>query len=433
VSKQPPADVIRAASELESSLGVKLFIIRGRRNTFGWFFSPLPEDEIGLRRYRWLLSQQEVKVTRAFRMVNGDDCRYLLFDGSSTLKEDIIELDGRKIVATNIKKLEENIELAKINAHLFHIKNRNVNVKFDSEYVRRAEEMLRSLPTDRSSSNEPESSSIVEESQPIPSSAPKEIKPVLLIPAERENVIQTKEKGIFIKKNELAEVFKNADVMMKLDILNTIFGEFVSSPDTSYKDIQKFQEELPKLVHQRKRLLEHLEELNHFETLIKDAQTTEEDLQKFLENSTWIFGEEYAGVLNPKENIGSKTDAHRPDFVLNDIARKGDAIIFSPDMFELKKASEEFTKQDPRKKDELAPRASVLNAIWQGFRYVDARMRKGIFSKAFIVIGRHGGEKEKQDILRRLNFHLPNIQLVTYDELLNRARKRIKHYLAEDK
>jgi hypothetical protein len=433
VSKQPPIDVIRTVNELESMLGVKLFIIKGRSNTFGWFFSPLPEDEIGLRNYRWLLPEQEVKVTRALRMVNGDNCSYLLFDNSSDLKEDVIEFDGRKIVPINIKKLEKNIELVKINAHIFHIKNRNVNVRFDPEYVRKAEEMLRSLPTNGSSLNETGTVDTAEQYQPTSISIPKEVEQVVPTLTEQENATQIKEKGIVIKKGELADVFKNADTMMKIDILNMVFGEVVSSPDVSYKDIEKFQDELPKLLHQRKRLMEHLEYLNRFETLIKDAQTTEEDLQIFLENNTWIFGEEYSGVLDSKENIGSKTNIYRPDFVLKDIARKGDAIIFSPDMFELKKASLEFTKQNSRKKDELAPNSSVLDAIWQGFGYVDVRMKKGIFSKVFIIVGRHSGNKQKRDILRKLNFHLPNIQLVTYDELLNKARIRIKHYLAEDK
>lgn len=431
-NKQPPADTIRIAKELESKLGMTIVPIRGRSNTFGWFFSTLSESDLGIRPYRWVLPQQEVKVTRAFKMVNGANCGYLLFDSSSNLKEDVIEIDGRNIVVTNIKTLEENAELAIFNAHVFYIKNKNATAKFSPEYVRRTEEMLKSLPMNRMNSHKAEDFPI-ENNQAESLSISQKVEPIGNTPMDDKNTLQIKERGIFIKKNELADVFKGADVMMKLDILKELFGELVSSPDTSYKDIEKFKDELPKMVHQRKWFLEHLEKLKFFETLINNEHTTEEELQKFLENNTWVFGEEYSGILDPKENIGTKNDVHKPDLVLKDITRKGDGVIFSPDLFELKKASTEFVKQDSRKKDEYAPRASVLDAIWQGLRYVEVRLRKGIYSKTFVVLGRHGGNREKQKVLKRLNFHLPNVQLVTYDELLNKARKRIKYYLAEDK
>lgn len=227
-------------------------------------------------------------------------------------------------------------------------------------------------------------------------------------------------------KEDILRLLKDRRLLKNLEIYDLLLSRFKEG--ITEEEFNQIKKNLPQILLLHNRLKENLKKLDKFEKIVYQDGIPEPQLQQFLTDNSWIFGEEYYGCIKTQEDIGVSS-RNVPDFVLEDILKKGDGFFFIHDV-ELKRADVKIIKHDKRKIGRFAPTSVVLDAIWQGIRYIRERLKTGRYPKVFIVIGRtQNNQKEVEEILSALNFHLPNIQLITYNTLIEHSRKRIKYYL----
>lgn len=172
----------------------------------------------------------------------------------------------------------------------------------------------------------------------------------------------------------------------------------------------------------RNKVPEYKKTLGIFKKLVEDEKA-EKEYQKFLMNNYWIFGLEYISVKSQKMGGAS----NRPDFSLEryDTFRDIVEIKRPQDKLFVKLRSNRFT-QGPKLKEALA---EVMDYIDYFLAHVnDEVIEYGEMyykPKAIIVIGRIEGFKDK---VRQLNSFLHRIEILTYDDLIERAQKIIDFY-----
>jgi hypothetical protein len=439
MKQEIPIEYITLRDEIAKTLAKDFSIIRGRRNTFGWFLSTASEDEI-IRKHRWIKNlQHEIKFVKALKERHGLNKRYLLFNEESPIDFNEPILQEKSIVPINITKAIKSTGIISKNLQLYSVENSvqmstTKNLQYvDPNYLQQKE--LDSEELKKIGNNDFETEN---RKQLITSNITrkkienKDDEPSLGINPEEFHIIP---------KDQLWNTIENADDLLLLDIFSPFvkkllrsgtLKELAQNPE-NLENLENLQKELGELILIKTRIKEHLKNLDEFETLINTPDIEEEKLQNFLETHTWVFGEEYLGVLESKKNVSSKSDKNIPDFVLKDLVERKDAIYFSqPTIFELKRADVQILKEDSRKSNEVAPRANVLDAIWQAIRYVDKRNHRGFDSRAYIVIGGFSQEKETNKMLQTLNNHLSKVQITTYGNLLKKARRRLNSYLGKN-
>ena len=204
----------------------------------------------------------------------------------------------------------------------------------------------------------------------------------------------------------------------KESFLYDAFDEFQEKIDILEKEKRRLERQKSKVPQMKKKIKE-------FEKLLKSG-VTERDMQKFLKENIWIFGTEYKKISKQERNI---TIHSRYDFLL----KRYDGYF---DILELKSPSAKlFVKTQGNKK---TISNDLKDAISQVMRYLsEARTHylhikeeTGLdlyFPKGIIVIGRKGNT-EDIELLRVHNEFLHNIEIKTYDDLLEMGRKVIKIY-----
>jgi hypothetical protein len=147
----------------------------------------------------------------------------------------------------------------------------------------------------------------------------------------------------------------------------------------------------------------------------------------FLENR-WILGTEYIGV-EPSSKLGWSSEG---DIILRSVDGYQDIV-------ELKLPSAKVLNFD-KSHDNWYPTADLSSAVAQVIKYFheseDARLLLAekedlpfLKPRAKIVIGRSvGWTKAQFDALRRLNAAMQNVQVLTYDHLVQTAEALIEHY-----
>lgn len=170
-------------------------------------------------------------------------------------------------------------------------------------------------------------------------------------------------------------------------------------------------------------------DIKDFKSLLKE-KNKERDIQLWLYEHPWVFGPNY--VEGSKEEINSKGD--RIDFLL----QRYDTYY---DVIELKLPScpifvgekEDVPEQDISRKYNMS--ADLKNAISQVIGYLETyeidktniKWKKGITihkPKGIIVVGRT--EEETRRALKSLNSYLHDIEILTYDDIIEIANNFIK-------
>jgi lysine biosynthesis protein LysW len=169
--------------------------------------------------------------------------------------------------------------------------------------------------------------------------------------------------------------------------------------------------------------------VEELESLINDPKTKEKDLQDFFErNPTFILNDEYKKA-HP-HIVLTKDDGEKliPDFALEPLNQN--ALC---DLLELKlPATEVFVLKQRR----MRFSAAVLEACAQLREYsmffdeeknrIAIRDKYGLLAfkpKMFVIIGRRG--KVNPIEVRKMESDLPNLQLRTYDDLIDRVKSRV--------
>lgn len=188
---------------------------------------------------------------------------------------------------------------------------------------------------------------------------------------------------------------------------------------------------------ERKKVLDELQE-----RLLADYSETRGDdsWQNWISKNNWLFGVNYK---QPIEKAKINLSGIMPDFLYPTI----DGFV---DVLEIKLPKDDVLVEDPSHKGSWRWTPETNSAIGQVVNYLTEidRLRfenenkiqsetdnKVLFLKprAFILIGNSQvWNKQKKEALRKLNYYLHNIEVITYKDLLDRGNQFIKDY-AENK
>ncbi|MBX3194925.1 MAG: DUF4263 domain-containing protein [Microbacteriaceae bacterium] len=171
------------------------------------------------------------------------------------------------------------------------------------------------------------------------------------------------------------------------------------------------------------------EQIEEFEELINDREVKETAIQEFLErNPDFLTGDEYRRVHGRIVLEREEGGPLIPDFVLEPIHKGGLA-----DLAELKLPSARLLIE---KKNRIRMSSSIFEACAQLRTYSDyfesAERRMSIEDRyglsifrpnLYVVIGRRG--EHSQVDFRAAERDLAGVRIRTYDDLLDRARKRM--------
>ena len=172
----------------------------------------------------------------------------------------------------------------------------------------------------------------------------------------------------------------------------------------------------------KNRVPEFKKVLEDFKKLV-DAKKTEPSYQAFLKKNYWMFGLEYVSVKSQKKAGAS----NRPDFSLERYDNFRDIVeIKRPQDGVFVKVRTNRFSQSPKLKEALAEVMDyvdyfLIHANDEAVEYNETYYKP----KAIIVIGRTGTYKTK---ITQLNSFLHRIEIITYDDLIERASKIIEFY-----
>ena len=180
-----------------------------------------------------------------------------------------------------------------------------------------------------------------------------------------------------------------------------------------------------RLERQKGRIPELKRKIKEFKKLLNDPKINETKIHKFLKENTWMFGTNYTRMFKSEKWI---TIRSKYDFLL----KRFDGYF---DILELKSPKAELFVKTRGKKRALSK--ELKNAISQAMIYLaEARIHylsiekeTGLdvyFPEGIIVIGRR--KEEDKELLRIHNEFLHNIEIWTYDDLLDTAKKTIEIY-----
>lgn len=243
------------------------------------------------------------------------------------------------------------------------------------------------------------------------------------------------QRGLYERSNSDVVILEPKEANLFKQIQNTDL-EFVTKILQSFKSAEAKellskvkQEDLDSLYFSVKHI-KIKKSLVELEALIKD-KVNEQGFQNWISDNAWVFGTEYIRKLETRK-IGIHSEA---DFIVQ-------SLDGYTDLVELKKS--EFTLFE---KDEshncYYPSKELSKVIGQAIHYIKVMEDHHSILKeeddmdvlkprVKIVIGRSStlGVEEKK-ALRLLNATLHGIEILTYDEVVSRARKIISIYEEE--
>lgn len=172
------------------------------------------------------------------------------------------------------------------------------------------------------------------------------------------------------------------------------------------------------------KLPEYKRDIKEFKKLLKTAKK-EDELQDFLSRKPWLLGLEYEN--SQPQKIGVKK---RYDFYME----KYDGYA---DIIEIKKVNEDLLN----KSGKLS--TALNNAIQQLIEYIDDAIVEGdskkiskklkinfLKPKGILIIGRRKSKDENEKI-KTISDYFRNIDILTYDDILERGKNILNHL--EDK
>lgn len=172
----------------------------------------------------------------------------------------------------------------------------------------------------------------------------------------------------------------------------------------------------------KNRVPEFKDKLKEFRQLISEEKT-EPAYQKFLKNNFWVFGLEYVSAKSQKMAGAS----NKPDFSLERYDKYRDIVeIKRPQDKVFVKFRKSRFNQGPKLKEALA---EVMDYVDYFLTHINDEMveygETYYKPRAIIIIGRR---ESFEKYIKQLNSFLHRIEIVTYDDLLDRAEKIIEFY-----
>lgn len=210
------------------------------------------------------------------------------------------------------------------------------------------------------------------------------------------------------------------DVELTEQEIKNLLTPFLSEP----QDVQALHDEIAKLrrMQAKSRVPEFRKRVREFEKMVKSKRARERDAQKFLQKNFWMLGTEYIDN-RPQRMTGSR---RRLDFLAE---RAGGSF----NIIELKGPNQAPFKVY-RKKRTIT---NVLrDGIIQVMDYIDFHLEQraatfkeeglDIYKPKGIIILGTAPSKEDRSSLQQINSYLQNIEVLTYDIVLERAKNVVK-------
>ena len=224
------------------------------------------------------------------------------------------------------------------------------------------------------------------------------------------------------------------ELMKHIDTKSQLFGYIVnwmaSLPEEKQKKIAKKLPEMIKLYDRFEKIRKSKEDFEKLiETHRKSESKDEKEIHKFIADNYWLLGVQYTDKkiltdLNEKGEYVHQTQFGRlrPDFEVS--LENMDGTFDSAILIELEEANDRVFNQDGTLS------YKVFDGINQAVKYCIEKRVEGKFVKGIAVIGSVGlnidANQKKRLFHLAESFH--NVEILTYEDIINRADATIKFF-----
>ncbi len=233
--------------------------------------------------------------------------------------------------------------------------------------------------------------------------------------------------AIHMNKDEIAEMLSSKEDFERLLQLQPAIGKNLVSiivdviqelPPSERNP--EFLRNIPVMLKLYRRKADLESAVNELHRLV-ESKTDEREIHKHIFKNIWLLGDEYLPgdyIKSYEERLKSDEEGYyRTDIVLQRLDSHQDYVIV-----EFKRPEDRLTRM--RGKMEI-PVAKVTMAVSQALEYmVKTIEKKGVLVKAIVIVG--GEEKPKW--LKGYNYFLHGVRIITYEQIVTDARKRLKFY-----
>lgn len=238
--------------------------------------------------------------------------------------------------------------------------------------------------------------------------------------------IRIVEEEAYLSMQNIASLVQKADSSAKSQFMKAII-EDISDADHIPVDLKDAFEsgsvKLLESISTSARIVHYRRALDELKELVANAASNETQLQHLLQDNPWLFGSEYSELLDRR----SWTRDDRLDFMLR---RTVDGYL---EIVEIKTPFTDSLFRYDRSHDSYFPSAELSKVIGQVMRYIEEieRDRNSIIARdgydplkvrARIIIGQDG-DTEEQKALHNFNAHLTQIEIITFNQLINIGRR----------
>jgi len=236
------------------------------------------------------------------------------------------------------------------------------------------------------------------------------------------------------KISDVQVLLKEAGSKDKLKIITHLLGQIEGS-EIPFEDFEKLfrlgGKDTIKKVSIASRLVEYRNKVHSFEKMLDDSTLNETDYQEYLTENPWLFGSEYSELLDRRK----WTRDESLDFMLR---RTVDNHL---ELIEIKKPISKNLFNYDSSHDSYYAFSELSQVVGQVMKYMEeiGDKRESILAKdqedvlkikSKIIIGRTGNV-EQQTALRNFNSHLYNIEILTFDQLLNIGKRTLQIFESE--
>ncbi len=234
---------------------------------------------------------------------------------------------------------------------------------------------------------------------------------------------------------EVMQVIKKISAAESSNSHIRLLNEKMSKAGSSLKDQKKIIEDFdmvsalaPRIKNLKKSLKEFRKLIN---TLKRQKNKDEAKIHSFLVRNYWLLGIEY--YSKPKKSaineFGERTDKEvsaedrsRPDIIIESVDGSKTAVFF-----ELEEVKDKVIHRIGKKETGLFA-SDMIEAINQAVRYTIQAKLKGKYPKGKVVVGTIGKNKKWKAKFAEISEYLGNIEILTYDDLIEKAQKTIDFF-----
>ncbi|PIR03951.1 MAG: hypothetical protein COV59_02090 [Candidatus Magasanikbacteria bacterium CG11_big_fil_rev_8_21_14_0_20_39_34] len=199
-----------------------------------------------------------------------------------------------------------------------------------------------------------------------------------------------------------------------------------------------------------KKVEEYKNDLIEFKSLIESSETTETDIQNFLENRVWFFGLNYVqSKRNSKPKFGSGLGSQY-DFLLEGFNQVYDIVELkgpNDELFELDSSGERTRSFDDRTDYRFSQKFSralhqvmlYMQEFEESFGHIKEQqpsIQNFMYPKGTIVLSKRSlfpkTGRNSQKYLHLANRQFANVDILTYDDLADRAQIIINFIEGDD-